>query len=261
MKMNKKKYEIDGYIKLRNFLPKFLILKIKKELSEIIMEVAKNMSLKLKKRDFNYLINEILPKIYKKDKKKGAYIFDVASRLNIFRDLTNYKQTIEIISKILEIPSNKIISAKFSLFLFTKYHKKHSIGWHQESGYYSDPNFKDFQYIDKNQSLFTWIPITDTWLGNGVLEILNKSHNERNLIHNKNFFQNRYELSFNKRGELYINNFNFLKKKYKERVISSKNGDIIIVNSNTLHKSGKNITNKTRIGVIMRFGNKYKLSE
>ena len=40
MKMNKKKYEIDGYIKLRNFLPKFLILKIKKELSEIIMELS-----------------------------------------------------------------------------------------------------------------------------------------------------------------------------------------------------------------------------
>ena len=75
MKMNKKKYEIDGYIKLRNFLPKFLILKIKKELSEIIMEVAKNMSLKLKKRDFNYLINEILPKIYKKDKKKRCLYF------------------------------------------------------------------------------------------------------------------------------------------------------------------------------------------
>lgn len=258
---NKEKYDLDGYIKLKNFLPKFFISKIKKELSDIIIEVSNDMSISYNKKEFNYLINETLPKIYKKNKSKGAYIFDVASRLNIFRDLTNYKKTINVISKILKLPSSKIISAKFSLFLFTKHHKSHSIGWHQESGYYSDPNFKEFQYLDKEKSLFTWIPITDTWLGNGALEVLHKSHNEKNIIHNQNPFKDRYKLNPNKRGELYINNLNLLKKKYKEKVIPSKSGDVIIVNSNTLHKSGKNITNKTRVGVIMRFGEKYNLKK
>ena len=260
MKINKKNYKINGYIKIKNFLPKSLLLKIKTELSDIIFGVAKHLLIKVEKNDFDYLINNILPKIYNKDKTKGAYIFDVASRLNVFRDLTNYSKTIKTISTLLEIPSSKILSAKFSLFLFTKYHKKNSIGWHQESGYYSDPKFKEYQYLDKNNSMFTWIPITNTWSGNGALVLLSKSHNEKNILHNKNLFKNRYEVSPNTRGELYISNFKLLKKKYKEIEISSKSGDIIFVNSNILHKSGKNFTDKTRVGVIMRFGKESEIN-
>jgi ectoine hydroxylase-related dioxygenase (phytanoyl-CoA dioxygenase family) len=44
--------------------------------------------------------------------------------------------------------------------------------------------------------------------------------------------------------------------KYKSKTISSNPGDIIFVDFNTLHKSGINTSNKTRVGVIMRFGEK-----
>ena len=77
----------------------------------------------------------------------------------------------------------------------------------------------------------------------------------------QNLFKNRYEVSPNTRGELYISNFKLLKKKYKEIEISSKSGDIIFVNSNILHKSGKNFTDKTRVGVIMRFGKKSEITK
>ena len=42
----------------------------------------------LLQRQFDYLINKILP-IYKKNKKKGSYIFDVSSRLKYIKNLTN----------------------------------------------------------------------------------------------------------------------------------------------------------------------------
>ena len=42
MKINKKNYKINGYIKIKNFLPKSLLLKIKTELSDIIFGVAKH---------------------------------------------------------------------------------------------------------------------------------------------------------------------------------------------------------------------------
>jgi ectoine hydroxylase-related dioxygenase (phytanoyl-CoA dioxygenase family) len=257
MILNKKKYFDDGYLKIKNFIPNSIIFEIKEELSNIIMETAKSLSLNIKKNDFNYLIDDILPKIYKSSKDKGAYIFDVSTRLNIFRDLTNYNKTISVISKLLNLKKNQIISAKFSLFLFTKYHKKNSIGWHQESGYYSNPKENNFQYLKKNNSLFTWIPITDTWPGNGALVLMPKSHNEKNIFHNKNLFSKRYEVSPNKRGEIYIKNLNKIEKKYSKKEISSKSGDIIFVDSNTLHRSGENVTNKTRVGVIMRFGERF----
>ena len=67
MKINKKNYKINGYIKIKNFLPKSLLLKIKTELSDIISGVAKHLLIKVEKNDFDYLINNILPKIYNKD--------------------------------------------------------------------------------------------------------------------------------------------------------------------------------------------------
>ena len=149
MSLDKKKYLNEGYLNIKNFIPKSIILGIKKELSHIIIDTANKLELNIKNDNFRYLIDEILPKIYKRDKNKGAYIFDVSTRLNIFRDLTNYKKTINIVSKLLGLKKNQIISAKFSLFLFTKYHKKNAIGWHQESGYYSDPKNKNFQYLKK----------------------------------------------------------------------------------------------------------------
>ncbi len=257
MSLDKKKYLNEGYLNIKNFIPKSIILGIKKELSHIIIDTANKLELNIKNDNFRYLIDEILPKIYKRDKNKGAYIFDVSTRLNIFRDLTNYKKTINIVSKLLGLKKNQIISAKFSLFLFTKYHKKNAIGWHQESGYYSDPKNKNFQYLKKNNSLFTWIPITDTWPGNGALVLMPRSHKEKNISHNKNLFSERYKINSNKRGEIYIKNINKIQKKYLKKEISSKSGDIIFVDSNTLHKSGKNITNKTRVGVIMRFGERF----
>ncbi len=257
MNLNKKKYFNEGYLNIKKFIPKSIILGIKKELSDIIIDTANSLSLKIKNDNFSYLIDDILPKIYKKDKDKGAYVFDVTSRLNIFRDLTNYKKTMNVISKLLNLKKNQIISAKFSLFLFTKYHKKNAIGWHQESGYYSDPKNKNFQYLKKNNSLFTWIPITDTWHGNGALVLMPRSHNAKNISHNKNLFSKRYKGSLNRRGEIYIKNLSKVERKYPKKEISSKSGDIIFVDSNTLHKSGKNITNKTRVGVIMRFGERF----
>ena len=84
-----------------------------------------------------------------------------------------------------------------------------------------------------------------------------RSHKEKNISHNKNLFSERYKINSNKRGEIYIKNINKIQRKYLKKEISSKSGDIIFVDSNTLHKSGKNITNKTRVGVIMRFGERF----
>jgi ectoine hydroxylase-related dioxygenase (phytanoyl-CoA dioxygenase family) len=250
------KFNTEGFVVKKKFFSKSEILTIQKKISEIIINVSEEINIKSKKKDFYFLINNTLPKIYKKNKKMGSYIFDTLSRLNIFRDLTNNKKTINKICEILKINKKDLLSAKFSLFLFTKLHKNHAIGWHQESAYYSDPNFKEFQFIKKTNSLFTWIPLTKTYPGNGALILKPGSHNITSLKHIKNNFNNRYKGSWNKRGEIYIKNFEKISMKYKSKTISSNPGDIIFVDFNTLHKSGINKSNKTRVGVIMRFGEK-----
>ena len=58
-----------------------------------------------------------------------------------------------------------------------------------------------FSIFKKNNSLFTWIPITDTWPGNGVIVLMPRSHKEKNISHNKNLFSDRYKVNSNKRGE------------------------------------------------------------
>lgn len=260
-KIDIKNYNNNGFLEIKNFFPQKIIKEIRNQLSKIIMDVCIDMKIPYRSDKFDYLINKILPIIYKKNKKKGSYIFDVSSRLNIFKNLTNYEKSINVISKLLGIKREEIISAKFSLFLFTKYHKSHAIGWHQESGYYSDLNFKEFQFLKKENSLFTWIPLTPTSHGNGALLLMPKSHLEKKVIHKPNLFSDRYKKSWDKRGELYIDNIYNMKKKYKEKEISSKPKDIIFVNSNTLHKSGLNKYNKTRVGVIMRFGERFENSK
>lgn len=261
MKSDLTTFNSNGFlIKKKFFLDKDILI-IQKQISKIILNVCKEINIKPKKNNFDFVVNNILPQIYKKDKKLGSYVFDTLSRLNIFKDLTNNKKNIKKIAELLNINKTELLSAKFSLFLFTKLHKSQAIGWHQESGYYSDPNLKTFEYLKKTNSLFTWIPLTKTKPGNGALVLKPKSHNLKEIMHSKNSFDDRYKVSPNKRGEVYIQNFEKIFKNYKSKTISSNPGDIIFVDFNTLHKSGLNTTNKTRVGVIMRFGEKCNSTE
>ena len=90
--------------------------------------------------------------------------------------------------------------------------------------------------------------------------LIPKSHLEKKVIHKPNLFSDRYKKAGTKEVS-YIDNIYNMKKKYKEKEISLKPKDIIFVNSNTLHKSGLNKYNKTRVGVIMRFGERFENSK
>ncbi len=118
-KIDIENYKKTNFLEIKDFFPEKVINEIKNQLGQIIIDVCTDLRISRKSDKFDYLINKILPIIYKKNKKKGSYIFDVSSRLNIFKNLTNYKKSIKIILLFLKHKKRKNICCKvFIIFIY-----------------------------------------------------------------------------------------------------------------------------------------------
>ena len=75
-KIDIKNYNNNGFLEIKNFFfPQKIIKEIRNQLSKIIMDVCIDMKIPYRSDKFDYLINKILPIIYKKNKKKGIIHF------------------------------------------------------------------------------------------------------------------------------------------------------------------------------------------
>ena len=86
-----------------------------------------------------------------------------------------------------------------------------------------------------------------------------KSHLEKKVIHKQIYFLIDIKKAGTKEVSYIDNIYNMKKNTKRKKFFKPK--DIIFVNSNTLHKSGLNKYNKTRVGVIIRFGERFENSK
>ena len=111
----------------------------------------------------------------------------------------------------------------------------HSLSWHQDRSYY-------MQNYDGNKGLVCWIPLMNIKKSLGPLQICSRSHIDGFINNFKSYRKNNS--STQKKIEI--------NKKYKIINSTVKEGDALFLSKNTIHASGKNISNLIRFSLQVR---------
>ena len=212
-----------------NFFNKNFLKSYKKELYQNLNNF---LSIKRKINDNNF--DSLLKNLYLKNKKKFISFYNLAQNLKCSYDLCCNSKLTKFVSKLLDVNNSSIVLGDITIRLDNPNGKKGLLDWHQESTFY--PELKNYK-----KSILVWFPLTKIKTNSGGLVLLENSHKKK--LNYKKLSLNKYptypEINKFKNNEKY----NFV----------GDIGDVIFVNMNTLHKSGKNTSNRFRFTIACRF--------
>lgn len=225
------KFKTDGYIVLKNFLPKTLIKQNLNELSLIGRNLMKNFDL----TNYKHIRHSNKKYFYKIiNQNKFLYRFAVMNKLSILATKLGCKQP--------------VVGPSYCRVDISP-EKKHLFDWHQ-----------DYPNILGSKKMFTyWIPLTKVSKSIGSLEIIEKSHKLGILNCKSRNNKNKYT-SVN----MIVNKKIISKIKLNRTILELKPGDIAVLDPCILHRSHYNFkSSMVRLTNIIRLddaGDKKHLS-
>jgi ectoine hydroxylase-related dioxygenase (phytanoyl-CoA dioxygenase family) len=228
-------FESNGYIILKNIILKKKISQIQK----VIFNRAKiylnnNKSFK-SFNDINFHKHLIKLKI-KNPKRFGSFYDSIQKSLEIYSIMTDEKLISEV-SSITKLKKENLSINGENIRIDIPNDKLHSLNWHQDRSYY-------FQNRDGNKGLVLWIPLINITKKIGPLKACAKSH--------KLGFVSNYQKKTSNRQSSTQRIVSFDEKKFKVLSLKVNCGDAILLNKNTIHASGKNISNLIRFSLQIR---------
>ena len=228
-------FESNGYIILKNIILKKKISQIQK----VIFNRAKiylnnNKSFK-SFNDINFHKDLIKLKI-KNPKRFGSFYDSIQKSLEIYSIMTDEKLISEV-SSITKLKKENLSINGENIRIDIPNDKLHSLNWHQDRSYY-------FQNRDGNKGLVLWIPLINITKKIGPLKACAKSH--------KLGFVSNYQKKTSNRQSSTQRIVSFDEKKFKVLSLKVNCGDAILLNKNTIHASGKNISNLIRFSLQIR---------
>jgi len=230
-----------GYLVLENVFSN----KDFKDINELIINNAsKYFNKKIKYKNLNnYNFNKKLIKLRKKSKKDFALFFDsLQTSITLYRFWTN-KKIIETITKIMEVNLNSITATDLLIRVDSPIDKSNKLEWHQDSAYFKQNN-------SGYNGLNCWAPLTNLDLTMGPLEFVENSQ-KFGCIEVKKKRPGKFKSLQRKIPE------NLISKKYIKQ-FPLKLGDIMLMNMDTIHRSGENSSNNFRMSTICRYHNSNK---
>jgi ectoine hydroxylase-related dioxygenase (phytanoyl-CoA dioxygenase family) len=146
------------------------------------------------------------------------------------------KKILKIVKNILKCKIEEISATDFRIRLDPPIDNNNDLDWHQDSSYFR-------QNKNDTNGLVCWLPLTNLTFNMGPLEILDKSHKFGSITTKK------------------LKKFGTTQRKIDNKFIKIKNlkkfelklGDILFLNINMIHRSGKNNSDIFRISNICRF--------
>jgi ectoine hydroxylase-related dioxygenase (phytanoyl-CoA dioxygenase family) len=229
----------NGYLVIKNIINKNVIDQIQESIylraSNYIPKLKKIYDKNFYKKDFHKALLEFR---LKNPSGFGSFYDSMQKNILIYKILCT-PALIKIVSKIMKKDLKQISFNGENIRMDAPYDKKNSLGWHQDRAYY-------FQNRDGNKGLVCWLPLIDISAKIGPLKVCSKSH-ELGLILTK-------KKKFNKKG--YSDQFEIkssLVKNYKIISPLIRTTDVLLINKNTIHASGKNISDLFRFSMQARF--------
>lgn len=214
----KNKYNLDGFVKIKKFMSKSEIKKIKKNLFNYLKKKNKN----IKQNNLHYASNTNL--INSVHNLKWPYI----------KKIQKNKKILLIVKKLLgEQVKN------FGAELFAKPAKfGMQVPIHQDNFYWN---------LDNSKGLTVWIALDKSSKKNGALFYYKGSHKFGVISHKPSYAPGSSQM---------IKNFKILKKFKKISPILNI-GDILIHHCLIIHGSAKNISSNSRTGLTLRYISKF----
>jgi ectoine hydroxylase-related dioxygenase (phytanoyl-CoA dioxygenase family) len=235
-------YKNEGFLYIENFFDNKLIKKLNKSIILSLDEILKKK--KLYSTFKNYKLNKKLFEFRKKYPLYFSEFFETLQTIaNIYPPLVE-KKVLSIVEQLLNISIDFITLTDVGVRLDSPNDTRNALEWHQDSSYYRQNN------SGKN-GVVAWSPLVqDISLEMGPVEFLRKSQKIGTLMTSKEKSKNRL---FSRKISI---NQNKIQKYLKNATcIKIKQGDVLLMSLDMIHRSGKNLSDKFRITLLARYHN------
>lgn len=243
--LNKKNidfYKNEGFLYISNFFDKELINELNKSIVLSLDEILKKK--KLYSTFKNYNLNKKLFLFRKKYPLYFSEFFETLQTIaNIYPPLVK-KKVLSIVEQLLNISIDFITLTDVGVRLDSPNDSRNALEWHQDSSYYRQNN------SGKN-GVVAWSPLVqDISLEMGPIEFLRKSHKIGTLMTSKKKSKNK----------LYSRKISIDKNKIQKYLkniasVEIKQGDVLLMSLDMVHRSGKNLSDKFRVTLLGRYHN------
>jgi len=241
-KKDKNFFEKEGFLYIRNFLSKNLISELNKSIIFSLDEILKKK--KIYSEFKNFKLNDKLINFRKKYPLYFSEFFQTIQTIaHIYPPLVKNK-VLTAIEQLLNVPKDFLTLTDVGIRLDAPNDIRNSLEWHQDSSYYR-------QNESGTNGIVVWSPLIQNISKKmGPLEFLKKSHKIGTLMTPKNKSKNKLssrKISINeKKIKKYLKNIEFFK---------INQGDVLLMNLDMIHRSGKNLSDKFRITLLARYHN------
>jgi hypothetical protein len=228
-----------GYAKMESGVPQDLIVALWEEMHEVGKIIAKRLSLELGNfQNPDKSAKEFLL-LSSKNRSFISIMYDQCKQLPSFLRLATWQGLSEIYSAITETKLVGIGENSYGVRFDLPNEDQFRSHWHQE--FATNPQSPD--------GLVFWIPLVDIHEGMGSIEILRGS-NKGGFIEHKALDKYSFKQGLYRVG---IPNEEALLKVYPIDQPMSNAGDILLMRFDTIHQSGRNISDRLRVTCQVRY--------
>ena len=243
--MNKKDkdfFEKECFLYIKNFLSKNLIIELNKSIVFSLDEVLKKKKLY---KYFKHLeLNQKLIKFRKKYPVFFSEFFQTIQTIACIYPPLVKKKVLLVIEQLLNVPKDFLTLTDVGIRLDAPNDSRNSLEWHQDSSYYRQNN-------SGLNGIVIWSPLIQNISKEmGPLEFLRRSQKSGTLMTPKNKSKNKLS---SRKITISKNKF----QKYLKNIehFDINQGDVLLMNLDLIHRSGKNLSNKFRITLLGRYHN------
>ena len=219
----KKFYNKNGYLIKKKFFKKIF----RKELFKILNEILIKQKITTPKNKYDWeheVLNKKLILLRKRRPKIFSKIYDIIQKTVSIKKILIDSKIPKLASIILNEKNKTICEINTILRMDPPNDNRNSLGWHQDGSLIKNTF---------NQSCVIWVPLLNINENNGAIDLLLKSHKKKGPT--RGFYQNKIEKKF----DLFSAQIN--------------EGDVLIINNRTIHRSGINKSKKIRFTLRSRF--------
>jgi ectoine hydroxylase-related dioxygenase (phytanoyl-CoA dioxygenase family) len=185
-------------------------------------------------------LTKILINFRKKDTSSFGVFYDSLQNSSILQSLFSHLKTMKVVSELFNVDLETLSSSGHMLRVDVPNDTKNTLNWHQDSAYYEQNQKGD-------NGLAVLLPLVDLNIENGALNILEGSHREKTHDHTLPKKNKHSSEKFTIPQEIC--------NKYNNVNLIAEAGDAVFLQINLIHKSGFNISDKTRFTAGIRFHN------
>jgi hypothetical protein len=228
-----------GYAKIENSIPQGLIISLWEEMHEVGKIIAERLSLELGHFENPDQSAKEFLLLSSKKRRFISILYDQCKQLPSFLRLATWKGLSEIYGTINGTRLVGIGENSYGVRFDLPNEDQFRSHWHQEFAY--NPQ--------SPEGLVFWIPLVDVYQGMGSVEIM-RSSNKGGLIEHNELEKYSFKRGLYRVG---IPNEEALLKIYPVDQPLSNAGDILLMRFDTIHQSGRNVSDRLRVTLQVRY--------